>query len=125
MPRRTYSEEKKAAVLAALLTGQAVSKVAGDFGIPIGTVKGWKSKEIAGTEANPVITQKKAALGDMILGLLEQELITLQAIARHAQSKEWFDEQDAADMAVFYGVMHDKAGRKIDALTRNAEFTDA
>lgn len=120
MAKKTYSEEKKAAVLAALLMGQSVGHVAKEYKVPVGTVKGWKSRQINGSESSPVPTQKKAALGDLILGLLEEELIALQAMSRAFRDPDWLRKQNAADAAVLFGVMQDKAFRKIEALDRNA-----
>jgi transposase-like protein len=40
-----YSEEIKAAVMAALLTGQSVSEVAKEYKIPEGTIYSWKSRQ--------------------------------------------------------------------------------
>lgn len=124
MAKKTYSEEKKAAVLAALLMGQSVSHVAKEYKIPVGTVKGWKSRQINGAESSPVPTQKKAALGELILGLLEEELIALQEMSRAFRDPEWLRKQTAADAAVLFGVMQDKAFRKIEALDRNARPGD-
>jgi transposase-like protein len=118
MAKRKYTDETKAAVLAALLAGQSVSHVAKEYKMPVGTVKGWKSKELNATENNAVITQKKAALGDLILGLLEEELISLQEMSRAFRDREWLAKQNAADAAVLFGVMQDKAFRKIEALDR-------
>lgn len=44
--RNEYSEETKAAVMAALLTGQSVSSLSREYGIPKGTVSGWKNRDI-------------------------------------------------------------------------------
>lgn len=124
MSKTVYSDETKAAVIAALLTGQSVGHVAKEYKIPVGTIKGWKSRMINGAESSPVPTQKKAALGDMILGLLEEELISLQAMSRAFRDPVWLAEQNAADAAVLFGVMQDKAFRKIEALDRNAQSDD-
>lgn len=55
---RKYSEETKAAVLAALLEGQAVSQVAREYDIPRGTVKSWKNR-LKNEGVAKVATQKK------------------------------------------------------------------
>ena len=124
MSKRTYTEETRAAVIAALLAGQSVSHVAKEYNMPAGTVKAWKSREINNQDTNSVATQKKGALGDMILGLLEEELISLQAMSRAFRDADWLRKQNAADAAVLFGVMQDKAFRKIEALDRNARPSD-
>lgn len=60
MAKKQYSPEVKAAVIAALLSGQSVSSVAEEYNIPKGTVKGWKSRGINNnTEVAEVATKKK------------------------------------------------------------------
>jgi len=54
-----YSEETKAAVMSALLSGQSVGKVADDYNIPEGTVKSWKSRQLNGETVATVATEKK------------------------------------------------------------------
>lgn len=124
MAKKTYSEETKAAVLAALLMGQSIHYVAKEYEIPVGTVKNWKSRELKPATNSPVATEKKTALGDLILGLLEEELIALQAMSRTFRDPDWLRRQNAADAAVLFGVMQDKAFRKIEALDRNARPGD-
>lgn len=106
------------------MAGQSVNYVAKEYEIPVGTVKNWKSRELKPATKSPVATEKKAALGDLILGLLEEELIALQAMTRAFRNEEWLVKQNAADAAVLFGVMQDKAFRKIEALDRNARPSD-
>ncbi len=54
--RRKYDPTVKAQVLAALLTSQGAEKVAQQYQIPVGTVRGWKAKAKAD---DGVVTQKK------------------------------------------------------------------
>lgn len=124
MARTVYSDEKKAAVLAALLMGQSINHVAKEYKIPVGTVKNWKSRELKPATNAVVATEKKNALGELILGLLEEELISLQEMSRAFRDPEWLRKQNAADAAVLFGVMQDKAFRKIEALDRNAQSVD-
>jgi transposase-like protein len=42
MARNSYTDETKAAVMAALLEGQSVPSVAKEYDIPKGTVSNWK-----------------------------------------------------------------------------------
>ena len=97
-----------------MLKGNSASYVSQKFDIPEGTLFSWRSEY--GLANQNIASQKKAAIGELLLGLLEQELITLQAIARAAADPDWLREQSADDLAVFFGVMHDKNIKKIEAL---------
>ena len=72
--QRSYSNEMKAAVMAALLQGQSVSSLAKEYKIPKGTVSNWKRK--AQSEADgvqPDRTQKKE-IGDLLVEYLQANL---------------------------------------------------
>lgn len=132
---RGYEPEVKAAVIAALLTGQSVSSVADEYNIPRGTVSSWKKRE-----AEPLLkqavatdaTQKResvasegdeptANVGPRIITYLEKSLDSLAAQADHFADKKWLDKQTAAEIAVLHGVQADKAIRLIEALNRASE----
>jgi transposase-like protein len=113
MARRNYSEETKAAAMAALLTGQSISEVAKEYEIPVGTVKGWRSK--AGSD-QPVPTQKKAKVGDLLVEYLETSLATLRVQSQKFGDADWIEKQPASEMAVLHGVMADKTIRILEAL---------
>lgn len=135
---RGYDPEVKAAVLAALLTGQSVTSVADEYNIPRGTVSSWKKREAepiflqaAATVATDA-TQKResvategdeptANVGPRIITYLEKSLDSLAAQADHFADKQWLDKQLAAEIAVLHGVQADKAIRLIEALNRASE----
>jgi transposase-like protein len=112
-----YSDETRAAVLAALLTGQSVSAVAKEYKIPTGTVKSWKSREITNADAVPVATQKKEQIGELLLSYLHQNLETLRQQAKVFGDEDWLKKQHASDAAVLHGVMADKTIRLLEALS--------
>lgn len=62
-----YSEETKAAVMAALLTEQSVTQVAKEYDIPTGTIRSWKSRQNIPKErsnkANSISTGLAVAIG--------------------------------------------------------------
>jgi transposase-like protein len=62
-----YSEETKAAVMAALLTGQSVSSISKDYNLPEGTVRSWKSRQLNGESVAIVATEKKAQVGELLI----------------------------------------------------------
>ena len=117
-----YSEETKAAVLTALLEGQAVTHVADKYDIPRSTVSTWKRRDL-GRISETVATQKKEELGDLILKYLRETLKTLTTQAEFARTKEWLAKQPASELAVLHGVQTDKAIRLLEALSATDEDT--
>jgi len=124
MTRTVYPEEIKAMAIVEMLKGNSASYVSEKFNIPEGTLFYWRSEYgLANVKESSIASQKKAEIGNLLMGLLEQELITLQAIAKAASNPDWLDRQSADDLAVFFGVMHDKNIKKIEALN-GARNTD-
>lgn len=119
-----YSDETKAAVMAALLAGQSVSQVAREYNVPRGTVAGWSSR-LHQSGVPTVSNTKKEQMGDLLLDLLRQQVKALMAMLRAAEDPEWLKRQNAADLAVFFGVNYDKLARMIEALNRAADDTTA
>ena len=113
---RKYSNETKAAVMAALLAGQSVCGVAKEYNIPKGTISSWKKRN-----AMPA-TQKKD-IGDLLVKYLETNLEALQAQAEVFKDPKWLKLQNASDAAVLHGVMTDKAVRLLEALSNAASDT--
>jgi len=113
---RSYSDETKAAVMAALLTGQSVSAVAREYKIPKGTVSNWKRQAAESVEGvRPDRTQKEE-IGALILDFLAASLRSLRAQADVFARPEWLRTQSASDLAVLHGVQTDKAIRLLEAL---------
>jgi transposase-like protein len=110
-----YSDETKAAVMAALLTGQSVSQVAREYDIPKGTVSSWKNRGVATQKSNT------PEIGELILEYLQANLTALQAQARQFADPKWLEKQDASSVAVLHGVMTDKAIRLIEAMSKDGE----
>lgn len=113
--QRVYNDETKAAVMAALLAGQSVSSVAREYKIPKGTVSDWKRKA-AGEASGAKPTQKRAAIGDLLVDYLETNLHTLKEQSRLFSDHEWLRGQDASQLAVLHGVVADKTVRLLEAL---------
>ena len=117
-----YSDETRGAVMAALLAGQSVSSVAKEYKIPKGTISNWKNRP--GVPKNG--TQKRAeAIGDLIVNLLNSELIVLDGMVHTFSDPSWLKKQNASDAAVLYGVIQDKAIRKLEAMSANAPDDNA
>jgi transposase-like protein len=119
MAKAEYPNEVKAAVMAALLEGQSISAVAKQYQIPKGTVSGWKQKAFAGADiksSDPVATQKREEIGNLLLDYLRTMLGTLRIQAEHFGDKNWLKGQGANELAVLHGVSTDKAIRLLEAL---------
>lgn len=124
MAKAEYSNEVKASVMAALLEGQSVSAVAKQYKIPKGTVSGWKQKAFLGADiksSDPVATQKREEIGDLLLDYLRTMLCTLKVQAEHFGDKSWLKNQGANELAVLHGVSTDKTIRLLEALSPNEE----
>lgn len=119
MAKAEYPNETKAAVMSALLEGQSVSAVAKQYKIPKGTVSGWKQKAFARADirsSDPVATQKREEIGDLLLDYLRTMLGTLKIQAEHFGDRDWLRKQGANELAVLHGVSTDKAIRLLEAL---------
>jgi transposase len=117
MGKQSYSEEQKAEVMAALMTGQSVSSVAKEYKIPKGTVSNWKrGNGVGGTMDR---TQNGEEIGDLILDYLRQNLKTLRIHADAFADRQWLAKQSASELAVLHGVMTDKAVRLLEAMGAN------
>lgn len=112
--RNHYTDEMKAGAMAALLAGQSVSTVAKDYKIPRGTVGRWSS-ELRRT-AKHFDTEKKEAIGELLMDYLRENLVTLREQAVIFRDPEWVEQQDASEMAVLHGVLADKTIRLLEAL---------
>lgn len=116
-----YQPEVKAAVMAALLTGQSVSSVARDYEIPKGTVSGWKKKAFDEVDGVGDDTTQKNEIGDLLMEYLGANLRSLKVQAEHFGDKTWLASQPADSLAVLHGVQTDKAIRLLEALTANQD----
>lgn len=118
MGRSTYSDEVKANALGMMFTGNTPNYVSKKLDIPLGTLKGWKSKAIANNPPMEVPTQKNLYLGELIFGVLEKELILLQSIADAASDPEWIHKQSADDLGLFLGIVSDKITRLLETMSK-------
>ncbi len=111
-----HSDETKAAVLAALLTGQSVSAVAREYHIGKTTVLAWRQAAGLGPGSTPVGPQKREEIGDLLYAYLRGTLITLAFQQRHFRDLTWLGSQSAGELAVLHGVSMDKVIRLLEAL---------
>jgi len=111
-----YSDQIKAQALAALLAGQAPAHVAATFGIPVGTLKSWKSRQKNGDAVATVATEKRERIGELLLEYLVETIETLKAQQQVFRDKDWLLKQSASEAAVLHGVSVDKAVRLLEGL---------
>lgn len=113
MARATYTDETKAQVMAALLTGQSINAVAREYKIPKQTISNWKNRDKPGVPRDD--TQKAAEIEDLLSGYLKENLKTLRAQAEFFREETWLKKQEASQLAVLHGVLSDKAIRLLEA----------
>jgi len=113
MARREYDDETKAAVMAALLTGQSINAVAREYKIPKATVSSWRERNLQSVAANA--TQKGTPIDDLLSGYVKENLRTLRAQAEFFREETWLKQQEASQLAVLHGVLSDKAIRLLEA----------
>ena len=113
MARKEYSEATKAAVMAALLTGQSAAAVAKEYKLPASTVRNWKRE--ASLDSGIPASQKER-IGHLIIDNLETALETSRTMLRVFANEDWLRKQTASESAVLYGVIQDKVFRVLEAL---------
>lgn len=123
--KRSYSEETRAAAMAALLAGQSISSVAKEYRIPKGTVSDWRRKVAAETTGVGADPTQKEQVGDLLLAYLRANLAALAAQSKLFADPKWLAGQDASQLAVLHGVMTDKAVRLLEAMGGPSDAGDA
>lgn len=107
---KPHDDTLKAQVMAALLTGQAPSYVAREYGVAEGTVHEW-ARQVRGVQ-----TKKDVDLGALLNDYLRASLEALTAQAELFRDPEWVKKQSADDIAILHGVLADKVFRILAAL---------
>jgi CO dehydrogenase/acetyl-CoA synthase epsilon subunit len=108
-------DDKKAVVIAALLTGQGVNQVAAAYKVPKSSVSRLK-KLIPKEKLEQVGTQKGENIADLIAKNLESSFAAIQNILDQTGNAEWLNKQPASDLATFLGVTSDKVFRVLEAI---------
>lgn len=120
--RQTYSEETRAAVMAALLSGQSLSKVAKEYKIPKSTVANWSADA---RRYGTVPNQKRERVGELLVAYLEASLETLHKQVGLFADEGWLFKQPASEAAVLHGVIADKAIRLLEAFAEDPDEDEA
>ena len=116
---KTYTEEFKAQVIAELVGGASVRSLARKHNVPPVTIRHWRIQW--GIQAPVVAPKNEVDIQERGLRLLLANLDALEAIAAHAKDKKWLAKQQAAGLAIFAGVLTDKAFVILDSYLRAVE----
>lgn len=116
-----HDDQKRAAVVSALLEGQSVSQVSRDYNVSRASVIAWR--EAAGLRSTPVEQEKRDEIGGLVADALRGYLTAVSVLTSRTHDEAWFNRQDAADVAVLIGVLTDKAVRILEAI-ESAEPAD-
>lgn len=120
-----YPPEAKAAVLADALTGMGERRLSAKHGIPRSTIRNWVVtkglRKVQGAALQAQTQQSEAELFDLVIDFLREALTTLTVVLARSTDPEWLGRQSARDLAVFVGVVADKAGWYLNALRRAPE----
>lgn len=117
---RKRPDAVRAAVLAALALGHTQEQAAQEFGIPVGTVKGWAAS-VGLTAAVQPRKPENQHLGDLLVDYAREILTTLRVQVEHARDLEWLRQQNAHDLAILHGVLADKTLRLLEAYGTDPE----
>ena len=112
---REKSEEIRASVMAALLTGQSVSQVAEQFNLGKATVSRWR-KTLRSETLEQIGTEKRESLEGLLIDYVITNLKTLKAQSEIVRDPDYIKKQSASEIAVLHGVLADKSIRILSAL---------
>jgi hypothetical protein len=105
------SDEKRAQVIALLLTGESLARTAKLSGVSVKTVERIKSSPQM-AELVALKRESEPSIRELVTAHLTTALEAANALARSIRDdKEWFARQSAYDIAMLYGTLSDKAIR--------------
>lgn len=108
-------DETRAAVMAALLEGQAVTKVAADYKIDKATVSRIK-KTISSEELQRIATKKELDIAQKVADYLNASFEAMLNVLSVTKNNAWLSKQSASELATFNGVTADKVFRVLEAI---------
>lgn len=97
--------------MSALMAGQSVDEVAGEYKLPESTIREWAK----GQSFAEVRAKKQRDFDQLVSTYLEEILVTLSVQARVTRDEAWIKKQPASELAVFHGVLADKGIRLLTA----------
>jgi transposase-like protein len=114
MKGKAHTNETRAAVIAALLQGQGVNEVARAYELSPSSVSDIK-KSLSEGDLEQVRTEKKESIAALVENHLRASLTACANIANITTNNDWVLKQSGDNLAVFYGVLSDKALRLLEA----------
>lgn len=108
-------DEKRAAVIAALLAGQGMNEIAAKYQVSQPTVARLK-KLIPVEELNKVVDKKNIDLAAKIGQFLDASFEAMLNVLAVTKDNAWLSKQPASELATFNGVTADKVFRILEAI---------
>lgn len=121
-PKRVpHDDETKAMAMALLATGTPVMATARQLGCNAATVRYWRA------QMGQLPPKQMEHLAEVVDEYLDDAFQTISAILTAAQERDWILAQPASELAVFLGVITDKAVAVLDriAVARGSADTEA
>ena len=118
-----YTDEIKAHVIAGWKSGASLNALVAAHDVPKSTVREWVKDQTRTVVApkNAQGAMENFDLEGMAWRLVGGSFDALDAFHRLAQDPEWLRKQNAADAAVFFGVISDKLIRLLAAVKRQPD----
>lgn len=116
-----YSDEIRAAAIAAVAAGASIASVARQHGVSRRAVQIWRDQAHL---APSVSQQNQVQLGELIADYLRTGLAALASEARLFGDPDWLKGQSASDLAILHGVLADKLVRILAGVEAAAEGLD-
>lgn len=114
MRGKEHPPEVKAAVMAALLTGQSVSEVATAYSLDVSVVSRWR-KRLSSTTLQEVASKRADDLESLLMDYVRTNLETLKAQSEIVRERAYVEKQSASEIAVLHGVLADKTFRVLSS----------
>jgi transposase-like protein len=105
-----WTEAEKAEAVARVSAGESVHAVARSLGTQPSTVRDWRVR----LGADP--QKKDPDFRALVLRYLKESLEAGERVLGQTRNQAWLDKQPAGELAVFLGVVFDKAARILAAL---------
>jgi len=121
---RPISDEIRAQALADLQAGCTVTDVSMRYDLGKATVSRLKN-ELGPETLEQIGTNRIETIGELVEKHLRASLKAATSVANQCNDRRWIEKQSAKDLAVFYGVVSDKAIRVLEASERARDKHEA
>lgn len=111
---RTITPEKTAEIQGKLLAGMKPLDVATEMGVSYSSVSRAKAK-IPADVLEKMDEEQQSVISDLVMMQIEAGIESTITIARQVDNENWRNQQNAAQLATFYGVISDKSIRLLEA----------